>query len=1117
MNSALGNLVVSLVAETAQYTAALTQAQAQTAQSMAAISNEVKGMSSAVAAASRMAGAALVALPLAAVGTEVFAAGKEIVHFATQLEDLADSTGSSVESLSKIANQARIAGVDMATLTPAINKLAAGMAGADENTGHVAHALDALGISTRDPAQAMQEIAIKLDGYADGVGKAALARDLFGKGGPAFLSLLKDMAKYQDVAATVTAQQAEEAKKLEAQMRLLGVQSTTFANIVLTAVVPAISSVIERFNAGEKAGLGFWTALNMAGHADVAGQIQIIGNEIAVTEKKITDAATDPRRAYYLEQYKQEKRDLEAKRAALIGVRDAALLANAAENTDQNDRKLVKPTLQYTGGNDKAAVDAVGNALAAMDDSLRRALASEEKLTEVDKVFVALAEGKIDAIGREHKARLDVILGLAQEIDKRRELAARDKEFLQGMGDIADALKEEMKIRIALAEANNKAFDEYFDGEEKKRLAVEGSIKAIRENVEAAEFEVQTMQLSNTERVKAIMLREAEKGHIDSTTASYQALIARMQDATATKEALEAQVALWHGIEGAAHDAWMHIGDNARDTIQRIEDALKNGLLELLYQMTAKPFILNIGAALTGNGALAAEAAKSGGLGGLGGIGGGVFGNMGLMTGGFGASGGILGAAGGFGGAQTAALDSALINGGLDSLAGGTLTATLGPLIAAMPWVALAAIAVPMIVSAFDDGPANRTADFASGSGLGSGNPAYRGRSAFGTFGLQHDSYFSDAEMGPQLSTAIQTIAGLDNAIASAVGPQRTADIAAALAAHSASFGFGTEHTDLNASGAIGAILKDRYSVVLATLDTRLGAVFDRFEGTGEEMGKFLVSLIQLDKVVDKLPNAIGDKLIGALDGTADSLEHIGAIATGLQSVTDLMNRDPSADALAALAAQNRTAYDAFLATADALRTQIDANDESTAGINALTTATNAYYSAQVALLAQIEQVRQSVSSMFDDTIRSLTLTTLDPQGQYNFLQSEADALRDQLLASNDPQRIEALASKINDDINAAFGLLDPETQRSLLAQYTANVNDLNDLVAQRLNEIRDTTTESVGDTLREVSDKLVAMVDQLQQAGTTQVQAANTQLIAAQTPLTVRVDTPAANELLPG
>jgi hypothetical protein len=44
--------------------------------------------------------------------------------------------------------------------------------------------------------------------------------------------------------------------------------------------------------------------------------------------------------------------------------------------------------------------------------------------------------------------------------------------------------------------------------------------------------------------------------------------------------------------------------------------------------------------------------------------------------------------------------------------------------------------------------------------------------------------------------------------------------------------------------------------------------------------------------------------------------------------------------------------------------------------------------------------------------------------------------------------------------------LLDPATQQRDARAYTHNVNDLNDLVAQKLTDIRDNVTTSVGDTL---------------------------------------------------
>jgi DNA repair ATPase RecN len=112
------------------------------------------------------------------------------------------------------------------------------------------------------------------------------------------------------------------------------------------------------------------------------------------------------------------------------------------------------------------------------------------------------------------------------------------------------------------------------------------------------------------------------------------------------------------------------------------------------------------------------------------------------------------------------------------------------------------------------------------------------------------------------------------------------------------------------------------------------------------------------------------------------------------------------------------------------------------------------------------------------------------------------------MLASNDPAQIAALAQKINDDLNAAFGLLTPEQQQEYLGQFTQNITDLNTTVEDKLNEIRDNVTTAVGDTLTEASNNLSLAADKFTTAANTADNAANTNLAAANTPLQVDVTT---------
>jgi hypothetical protein len=247
--TSLGSLVVSLGLNAADYTAGLTKAELQAQRFAKSVNTSFKAIGGILAGLS--------------IGTELVSATEDIISAASALNDLSDATGSSVEDLSRLSNQAKIAGADFGQLQAILLKLSVGMAGAGEEGSKAGQALKALGVTATDPAQALQEIAISLNKYEDGVNKAAIAVALFGKQGTAFLATLKDIAELQDVGATVTKKQAEEAENLEKAWRRLSVESEGFKNLILNSLVPALLDMIEVMREGSKIAGGFWAAVSM--------------------------------------------------------------------------------------------------------------------------------------------------------------------------------------------------------------------------------------------------------------------------------------------------------------------------------------------------------------------------------------------------------------------------------------------------------------------------------------------------------------------------------------------------------------------------------------------------------------------------------------------------------------------------------------------------------------------------------------------------------------------------------------------------------------------------------------------------------------------------------------
>lgn len=1081
----IAQLVVSLEANIARYSTEMQRASSIATTTMGGISK-----------AAGVAAAGLATLGVGLSAGALIGWSKEVIAGASALDDLADSTGSTVENLSRLTNQARISGTSVDAMSTLLNKLAAGMAGADDEASNVGRALKFLGVEARDPAQALQEIAVKLDQYADGIGKAALAKDLFGKMGVQYIATLKDIAKLQDVAATTTTRQAVEAEKLEQALRRLSVEATAFKDVVLSHVVPALNNFIERARIARQAGNGIFDSLVLAGTntGNIVDQITRAGAKVAELNDLVEKGRAKNQNSPYfnpmlLKDYEEKLEAAKRKLETLIQIRDK-WLANNVEGMgytgDARDQRagsgaasVGKEIPSYTGVKEEAAkaaksVNEYAKSLAALYKILDNTGSSvnDEFLTNLEMLRGEWAAGEMSL--EKYQARVG-------------ELIKQTKFGSQALAAMEEAARE-----------NNRAFDEAFAIVERAREATENSIRSARELTEGLEFEAQALTMTNAEREIAIRLRDLERSGLDKSSEAYALFAERIRNAVIKKEELQGQIDLWNEVERSAHDYFVNILADGQNAFERLKNALKTGLYELLYQMTAKKWILQIGAKVSDNPAIAGTA--GGFLGGgdlLGGLG-----NILSSAGGAGMLGGSF--------ATTALGESLGLSVAMGAGEGMALTAlgsAIAPLMAALPWVALAAVAVPLIVDLFDDGDAERTADFInSGSGRAWSGDKQR-TSAFGNFGLDNGRWFSD-DMDQALNAMLDTIQSLDDAIAQSVGPEMTAAITQALEG-SRGYGFGMEHTDLNASGVVGGILKDRYSVVLDALDARLGDVLRGFSGTGEQLGQFVVTLVALDKVTRKLPESIRDGLIAALDSTAASVERVGAFGNAFATLQDAMNADPLDDALEAIAAQTSGAYGAFDRAGLALQALMDGFDGTTAAANQLTGATGAYYSAQVQLLAQLEMVKQALTGpegLFAGTIRNIRMSVLDDAGRLDFLRAETEGLRGRLLDAKDPGEIQRLAELINANINQAFALLTPEEQLANAQGYIDQLDAFNAQVAARLTELQESTQQQAADQLTALRTMLAAEIAKMADAAAVQQTAADTNLTAARTPLVVNV-----------
>jgi hypothetical protein len=204
-------------------------------------------------------GAKVAFLAVAAAVAAAAAAGAMMVGDAlndlADLDGMAQKTGSSVESLSKIQKLAVVFGEDMGGVDAAIVKLSRGMAGLDDDSNKVQKALKTLGVASRDAAGNLRDPSVvlvdaskSLQNYRDDAGKTALMNDLLSKSGADLLPFLNDLAENYDGVTGTSGEAAAAAAAFQDQIGFLKIEVKSLATSAAVALAPALRDLAGAFS-----------------------------------------------------------------------------------------------------------------------------------------------------------------------------------------------------------------------------------------------------------------------------------------------------------------------------------------------------------------------------------------------------------------------------------------------------------------------------------------------------------------------------------------------------------------------------------------------------------------------------------------------------------------------------------------------------------------------------------------------------------------------------------------------------------------------------------------------------------------------------------------------------
>jgi hypothetical protein len=761
--SALGSLVVKLALEYAQYTQGLNKSE-QDALKFA--QNVQKGFDQASAKADEAIGKVVKKVAgFAAAVVGVNAVMDQLNHSIDtlgKLDDMAQKTGSTVETLSKMQKVAVAFGANIDSVDTSISRLAKGMATVDDDTNKTQKALAALGVSSKDsagkmrePAQVFIDVAKRLQEYRDGAAKAALVTDLFGKSGADLLPYLNDLAENVDKFGSVSAAAAKRGADMQDNLGRLRVKSEELWESIALATLPAMNDFATALTdvANAKDGLtdgslSEWAddaAVGLARIVDVAVLLAKVNGAVAgsfrVVAADIQTAAVlaenaNPVKAAYkvltggdplqeirdavaarnkvLEEANKKYDDLWNKPANLM---EQAVLKRIADRPkDGGDGggsgSPDLPQLDYTTGNDKDKAKQAEeyaklvSAIGAKIEVGKLELAIDQDATESQKARIKLdqelAAGKVKLTADQRDA-VDVMLAEWDAIEQNIKARQMEKEVLDQMQQSAqarnaanDALAAEYALygksadarEIAMVKVKNEAaLEKYlFDVRRSGKPITDEQIAQLRAESEMR-TEVEQATLAQTKALGyAYQLAEENKRfgaeaifddkdraaallRIDAET--WQERIQLAGDGTDAQKALQTQYDIWYrnqllkpqldadkqmwaSIDQTAHDTFVSIFDSGKSAFDRLEDTLKNGLYDLLYQITVKQWIIDIGASVssTGMSGMATGAAMSGASSAGGSMAGAA---LGTMFGAGGLSGSMLAGAGWLTGSTTLA------------------------------------------------------------------------------------------------------------------------------------------------------------------------------------------------------------------------------------------------------------------------------------------------------------------------------------------------------------------------------------------------------------------------------------------------------------------------------
>jgi hypothetical protein len=1153
--AALGRLVAEIGLDSAEFTAGIKRAEKGFADFERSIGNAATG------AITSFAGQLLSLQAASALASSAVAAFTDTVKGLAALDDAAERTGATVESLAKLQVQTKISGSSFEVMESILIKLNKGLVNSGDETKGVGRALEFLNVKSkdangvlRDGGEILFEASKKFNEFSDkGPGKAALALDLFGKAGAKELSTIKDLGENLDNLKGVFVGNTEAADKYEKAINGLAVEKEQLRRVIVSELLPAAEDFVNALLDMKKRGEGLsatikelaadgslerWARQGALFIAELIDKTIYAGNQFVALGKDLqglallagaafdqlaAGAASAFARITRSQAAMQEALQLEGSASdkyarAMTAFADSTAIA-AKESTKFADAVLIRQIERMTASGDAAT--AAGGKIANYGGATAKAGRDAEDLTKKIEALLNKLRGK------DTGTEADFFINIAL-LDKAKLSQEDYNKALSTLISIQPSVIAAEKAREerlkALAEATEGYAKSVATGYENATKVIEDHDKKINDLIKSLEAQ----NVSLRDEANALGLTDRERRLYNLNLEKTRALDAQMDDGQRTKitnlfnekiaiegakdsyadylKSIEDTQRVQDSIAGFFEDIFL----NGKKAFENLGQTVKRFFAQMASQFASK-FVLNILASVTAGGAGGlANAAGSlfgggsgGGLGGLGSIFSGLEGP--LISG----LGSIFGSAGSIFAANLtsplAALSSGIagfVEGGLSG-AISALGGFAGALGAAIPVIG-AIVAIASALGVFDNETGIKI-DNSVTDGRGR-KDIIRG-AALGDFDVSGD--IGNEAFKP----LIDTVLSLDKFIADNLLTEGTLNTVRAniqRISSDATDWFGFE----DAAGAKVAIekasklfLQQRYSVAFDEIDANVGNLIRGFAGTADELIAYISKLstgaVAVKKLNDLVPG-LNISLLAFSKLSDKAQESVAALAIALSAFDT--NTNETVDKI--IKAQKVGSVTAYAAAGDAILGLRDKLADGTIGIEQFAEGIGQLATAYAAATAKIAEIKGALAELFAGSREGFLLAGKSNEDQYLYFQRQAEALFESLAAATDPEVIDRLARQIDAAQNRAFGLLDDKGRAELSGQFIDGNQRVESLVNARLQAAGDKLDKQNLDLKNVIREALQEFAESINASAAVIATAADTASVTSRTPLQLNVKT---------